>query len=140
MTALAADKQYSRKEAGLKAYPVADNVNIYKGALTMKNAAGFADAATDTAGTLCLGVAYERTDNTLTGHVVGGKTIRVESGGHVLLVGSGFSQASVGLPVYVVDSGTVGLASTNSIYVGDVSEYVSATSAWIFIPDRRNKA
>jgi hypothetical protein len=132
---LTADKEVSYKEAGLDAYAMADNVHLFKGSLICVNSSGYAVDGATTAGNICVGVAYENVDNTLTGHTAGGKNIRVQSGKTFQLGAAGMSQAAVGQDVFLVDDQTVGLApQTNSILVGKVRRYVSSTSVWVYIP------
>lgn len=65
--ALAADYQRSALGDHLRmgAYPVLATENIHAGALVTVDAAGFAKAATDTAGEVVVGVARKGFDNTL---------------------------------------------------------------------------
>lgn len=136
MTALSADANLVANDPGLKSYPVADNVLIYKGSLVCVNAAGYAIPADTTQGNIVVGVAYKKADNTITGHTAGGINILVESGRNYTFVASGMAQARVGAPAYVVDSATVGLGpQTNDILVGEIVEYISATSVKVHIPN-----
>lgn len=134
MTALGADAQISTKDSGLRSYKVADNVKIFKGAIVCIDTNGYANVGADTASFVCAGIAIEQCDNTQAGHAAGGKRVRVQSGKHFLLAATGMAQTSVGLAVMVKDSGSVGLTSTNSVKAGTVTEYVSATSVWVFMP------
>jgi len=135
MTALTADTPITMRNAGLRSYKVADNVKIYKGSIVCRDTSGYANIGADTSGFEVLGIAHEQVDNTLSGHTAGGKRIRVQSGAHFLLVAASLAQTSVGKIAYVTDSATVGLTSTNSVPVGMITEYISATSAWVLIPD-----
>lgn len=134
MTALAADTEvlYKGPDVDLRSYPVADNVLIYKGALVMF-LSGYLVPGADTAGGICAGVALEHVDNTQTGHTAGGKRCRVLSGAHFQLTSSGLTQASVGAQVKISDSGTVLTTTTNNVNAGRINEYVSATSAWVYV-------
>jgi len=136
MTALAADTPVTTKiRPDLLSYAMADNVVIYKGSLVTVNASGYAIAAADTASTVFAGIADEHMDNTLTGHTAGGKSIKLQRDRVALLTGSGFTQATVGLAVYVLDSATVAVTGgvTNHILVGYVYQYVSATQVWVVL-------
>ena len=53
--------------------------------------------------------------------------------GQFLLTSSGLTAADIGKKAYLVDNATVGLSSTNSIYVGRITEVVSATQCWVDI-------
>ena len=132
MTALAADKQVETRDAGVKAYLMASNTTIYKGGLVCLNASGLAVPAADTSGFTCVGVAFEGMVNPSGGD----KKVRVVSGRHFKLTGTGMAQSSVGQVAYVLDDGTVALAGgvVNTIPVGVISEYVSATVVHVHIP------
>jgi hypothetical protein len=137
MTAATVDRATTYKSASdeIRSYPVADNVIVVKGALVSINSSGYAITSADTTSTVCVGIAMEHVDNTLTGHTAGGKSVRVRSGCEVLLVGVSLTQAAVGLAALIVDNQTVQTgATTNSIHAGKVSQYVSATSCWVDIP------
>ena len=63
MTALTADAQRVEKEGKLVAMPVAV-AKIYKGAILMRNPAGYVLPAASLSGAVFAGVAYEAKDNT----------------------------------------------------------------------------
>jgi hypothetical protein len=137
MTALSADAVIPYKADGslvIESFPVADNVKIWKGALVCVDTSGYANVGADTASFRFAGVAVEQGDNTLTGHTAGGIRVRIRCGCRFLLPSTGLSQASVGAQVKVTDSGAVATASTNNVNVGRITEYISATSAWVFAP------
>lgn len=136
MTALAADTiiQQRGPEPDIRSYLVADNVLIYKGAIVCLDTNGYANVGANTASFKTLGIALEHIDNTIAGHTAGGQRVRVISGVDFLLTSSGLAQSNVGAPVYVADSGSVGLTETNSVKAGAIREYVSATQAWVQIP------
>ena len=116
----------------IKSYLVADNVKIFKGSIVCRDTAGYANIGADTAAFVALGIAIEAADNTVPGHTAGGIRIRVGSGGHVLMPSTGLAQTNVGAPVNVADSGSVTLTGTNAVHVGRITEFVSATAAWVF--------
>jgi len=137
MTAATRDLNTSMRgaEENFIGFPVADNVHIYKGTLVALNVAGLAIPAADAANAKVMGVAQEGVDNTLAGHIGGGKTIKVRSGCEVRLPATSITQAMVGTTMYVVDDNTFDDAvGTNSIKAGVLTEYVSATEGYIFIP------
>src|SRR6185437_10135415 len=108
MTALAVDTNIvTQVRPDLLSYAVADNVKIFKGSLVTINASGYAIPAADTASTVFAGIADSDVDNTTVGHTAGGKSVLLQRDRTALLTGSGFTQATVGLAVYVLDSGTV---------------------------------
>lgn len=133
MTALIADANVVSRQDGLKHYPIAANVRIFKGSHVCISAAGYAVVGAIGAGRY-VGVAFENVDNTLVGNVAGGKNIRVMSGRHFNLVGTGFAQSSVGQIAYLADSGAVTL-TPNANPVGMITEYVSATQVAVYVPD-----
>lgn len=143
MTALGADVNILRRAPNpdRRMYLVADNVKIYKGGIIVLDSSGYARPARNTATDRVVGIAEEAFDNTITGHAAGGrdalgrKGVLVISGGHFLLTCSAtVSQASVGTPFYALDDATARATVGNGNFLGMVSEYVSATSAWVFIP------
>ena len=136
MTVLSADKEAPRKEGGLQSFPVKDDDILYKGGLVTLDASGYAEPAVDTAGRKFAGVAYEKVDNTLTGHSAGGKSVRVYTQGVFKLVCSSITQAMVGQLLFVVDDQTVDETTTNSVCVGKLVEYISATEGWVDIGQR----
>jgi hypothetical protein len=134
MAALTADRETSSKTTGLKSYPVADNVVIYKGSIVAINTLGYAQPAASTASFLVAGIADSKVDNTLSGHTAGGKSIRVVSSRHFLLDATGTpTQATVGQKVFVIDDHTVNTVQVNNVLVGQVTEFVSATSLWVCV-------
>lgn len=134
MTALAVDTGRVRKGDGdLRSYLVAASVKIYKGAIVVIDSAGYARPARNNATDLVIaGIAEEQTDNT--SGAAGALRVRVRSNCHFLLLCSATAtQASVGLAFYALDDATVRAAQTLQA-AGIVTEYVSATSVWVFIP------
>jgi hypothetical protein len=131
--AMTSNKDIARKEGRIEAFPVEDSVHIYKGALVALNAAGYLEPASDAAGKVLAGVAYEECDNTLDGHSQGGKTCRVTRVGVFKLEASSVAQALVGRKVYVVDDATVDETTSHSLLAGVVVEVLSSTAAWVDI-------
>jgi hypothetical protein len=117
----------------VSAYPVKDNVKIYKGAIVCIDTTGYATVGADTASFVCAGIAVEQADNTVTGHTAGGIKVRVRSGARFLLPATGLAQTSVGLQAKVADSGATALTSSNNVNMGKYTEYVSATLAWVYV-------
>lgn len=135
MAALTTNRSDEFSPGIVKAVPVDDNVHIYKGSLVMiLSSTGYAKPASDTASTIFAGVALDEVDNTLTGHVAGGKTVRVRTQGEFLVNSVGAAQTDLGKDVLVVDDNTAKTAATtNNIKCGSVAEYISATSIRINI-------
>lgn len=142
MTALAKDINVQiRGEGMLRDYLVADNVLIYKGAIVVVDTAGYARPARNTATDKVVGIAEARFDNTITGHAAGGRDVtgqrgvKVRSGIHAnLLATATAAQASVLDTFYALDDQTIGAAINNGNVVGPVTEYVSSTRVWVWIP------
>jgi hypothetical protein len=130
--ALSKNAELTYKETELKAYPIADNVHIYKGALVCVNSSGYAVPGADTAGYRFVGVAHAECDNTLTGHAAGLKDVLVDNK-RFQLPATSISLAMTGQMMYLVDDATVDdiAGVTNKIAVGELDEYVSATSGWV---------
>jgi hypothetical protein len=133
MAVLTADRTLKRRggPGQLVKLPVYRTTTIYKGSQVSVNATGYAIASTDTAGTKFVGIATEKVVNAGSD---GDKFIRVETGREYLLPATSITQAMVGDTVFVVDSGEVDdLAGvSDGITVGNITEFVSITSAWVF--------
>lgn len=138
-TVLSADLEVVHKQSGLQSFPVKDNDIIYKGALVCVDADGYLAPGADAVSYKFVGVAYEKVDNTLTGHSAGGKSCRVYTEGVFKLVcTSAITQAMVGQMMYLTDDQTVAATTGGTYYipVGRLVEYVSATSGWVDIGQR----
>lgn len=133
---LSENKNRSVKGAGmLQSFLVEDDVHIFKSALVVANASGYAEPATNASGKVLLGVAYEECDNTLTGHSQGGKSVRVFKGGTFPFATADLVQADIGIKCYVTDDDTVDDAgtATQGIIAGVVVEVVLATEVLVDI-------
>lgn len=113
------------------AYPVAAGVRIFAGGMVSLNAAGYAVPASDTAGQRFVGVARAQIDNT--GGADGAKMVEVYEDGVFQFAANGLAATDVGRPLFAVDDQTVQLATTHSVAVGVLDQFVSATSAWVAI-------
>lgn len=137
MAALTTDKNVVSKagsgSGSLKAYPVKANTTIFKGAIVAIDATGFLVPAADAAGLVVVGIADEKVVQgatpTLLCRVVADRFFRLAATGTI-------NQASVGDIVMVADDQTVDDATTNSIPVGRVAEFISATELWVYIGTR----
>ena len=133
-TALAADRETPAKGQGEKSYPVGTNVVIYKGSLVCINAAGYAAPAAQSASFRVVGVAAENGNNNPGAN--GAISVRVVSGRHFRFAASSITQAMVGQIMYVVDDQTVDDAiGAQAVKAGILTEFLSVTEGWIFIPD-----
>lgn len=125
MAALTAAYEAKKTMGGQKAYKMAANTTIYKGALVMLNAAGFVVPGADTAACLFVGVAYETKTN---GAVAGATSVIVEkSGEYEYNFGGVATIATVGQAVKITDDNTVNTTTTNSVACGFVADFLSAT-------------
>lgn len=135
MTALARDASREKRGIGrVFHYPVKANAILYKGAIVTIDVAGFAIAATDVATNKVAGVAIEKVD--ATGFADGDKWIRVDADCEFLFAASSITQAMVGALMVIVDDNTVDDAAgaTNDISVGKLTQFVSTTSGWVYVP------
>ncbi len=111
MTALSASYDARRKEGDLIAYPVAAGAHVFKSALVAIAAAtGLIQPASDAAGLVFAGVAYEEADNTL--GAAGAVTVRVLKTGVFTLAKTGAAQTDVGKTALAVDDASVSTAAT----------------------------
>jgi len=134
MTALTADiVRRQRGTAQRIQYLVAASTTLFKGAMIQVNGAGFAVAATDSVGVLpVIGVAESGKDNS--SGLDGAEDIIILSGAQFLMAGLGLGQAQVGRTTFVADDNTVDPTTTNSRPAGKLTEFVSSTSGWVYIP------
>ena len=134
MAAITSPKDAVSRSPGLKGYPVAASTTIQKGQMVCGNANGWAVPAANTVNySVVLGVAYETVDNSAGGN--GDKSVRLQSDRHFLFDATSITQAMVGTTMYVVNNGTFdNSAGANAIHAGVLSEFVSTTSGYIFIP------
>lgn len=66
----------------------------------------------------------------------GATHVEVYTDGEFELVGSGFTQASVGVLVHAIDNYTIQASATNASQVGIVTEYISSTRVMVDIRPR----
>lgn len=134
--ALSADAEIARKDDGVVSFPVYQSTTIYKGAVVQINSSGYLVAATDTSGNLTAGVAMEKVDNSSGSD--GDLWCKVYTRGVFKLPGTGFSQATVGLPVYALADNSVVVAGsvTNDVLAGVCVGYVDSTHIWVDIGAR----
>lgn len=130
MANLIASRPDQRQEGILIDVPLAA-VKVFKGANVSYNAAGFAKGSSDTTGEVFAGVAIETVDNSA--GAAGAKIVRVWREGVLSMPIVGATQAAVGKNVYAVDDNVVGLTTTNSLLVGKVVQFVSATEVRVKI-------
>ena len=128
--AVTANQLIKRADRRRGNYPVAASTHIYEGTLVFL-AAGYAAAVIGATGAnLFGGVAIDEEDNS--GGSAGDLNVECWTKGVFNLKGSGFSQASVGKPVYATDNYTVNVLGTG-VRIGKCVGYVSATEIRVLI-------
>jgi hypothetical protein len=134
MTALSADRKVTvRGQVTITSYLVAASTTLYKGGLVAINAAGYAVPAADTSGLIVVGVAQQKYDNSSGAN--GAIRCQVESDALFLMGATSIAQAAVPEVMYVADDQTVDETDPgNSVIAGKLTEVVSATSGWVYIP------
>ena len=107
-------------------YPVYAAAKIYEGTLVFLNSAGYAVATTGTGSNVFGGIAKHESDNT--NGSSGDLKVECWNEGVFVLTGSGFSQATVGLPIFASDNYTISTnATSGGVYIGECVGYVSST-------------
>lgn len=127
-----------RKDGALVRYPVGAGVHVRKGGLLAVAAAtGLAQPASDSAGLVFIGIAYEEADNTLGG--AGALLVRVLKTGVYTYAKTAAAQTDTGKAAFVVDDATVATAATtDSIACGVVVGVPNAVSVQIRIDGKVN--
>lgn len=125
MANLTANRDDQLSDGTMLVFPMAA-VKIYQGALVCINTSGYLTNAADTASFIFAGSAIDFVDNSAGS--AGALTMRVRVSGVIQCVTSGATQATVGAKVYASDNQTVATSTSNSVLVGRVVEYDSATS------------
>jgi hypothetical protein len=133
--AVTANQLTKRQEGNRQSFPVAASTTIYEGTLAFLSVLGYLASVTATGVNRFAGVALAFVDNASgsAGDVQG----EVYTEGVFELVGTGFTQASVGLPVFATDNYTITTGpSASGVYIGECVGYVSSTKILVCIdPD-----
>lgn len=108
----------------LQSQPVAASKTIYKGTLVFL-ASGYATDVINAGANKFAGIADQHVDNSAGS--AGDKNVETWRSGRFELVGSSFTQATVGVPIYASDNYTVTATSTSNTLIGRCVEYISAT-------------
>lgn len=134
MSATTTDRATSRKEGVMGICGMAA-VAILAGTLVCYNSSGYLTGGADTSGYTFAGVAYKAVDNS-TGSA-GDLTGEFYRRGAYQFASAALSADDVGKPVYLLDNQTVVLSGhaslTQHIYVGRITEVLSATSCYVDI-------
>lgn len=120
----------SRDAGRILPVPVAASKHIYEGTLVYL-ASGYATDDDNSGANPFLGIARREVDNSAGQN--GDLVVEVFSLGVFELVGSGFSQASVGANAYGTDNYTITTNSANARLVGRIVTYVSSTKVEVAI-------
>ena len=137
MTALTSSYDARRKDGALVRYPVGAGVHVRKGGLLAVAATGLAQPASDSAGLVFIGVAYEEADNT--GGAAGAASVRVLKTGVYTYAKTAAAPADTGKTAFVVDDATVATAATtDNIACGGVVGAPSAVSVQLRIDGKVN--
>lgn len=120
-------------------HPVAGSTRLYQGTLAFLNASGYLDDDTASGVNRFAGVNEKDVDNS--SGSAGDLRAETLRDGQFLLVGAGFALTSVGQDVYATDNYTLTLngSAPGAVYVGQITEYVSATKVWVELDPREAK-
>lgn len=128
--AVTANQLITRAGGYKDSFPVAASTRLYQGTLAFISATGYLDDDTASGANSFAGVNIKDTDNS--SGSAGDVESEVWADGEFLLVGTGFSQSSVTLPVYATDNYTITTApSASGVYIGTVARYVSSTMVMV---------
>lgn len=133
MTALSA--AYNRQKRGIAkliSLPVAASTKIWKGGQVAINTSGYAVPGASTTQFITIGIAEESVDNSAGAD--GALRVQVAFGAEFLFAATSITQAMLGTAMYAVDDNTVDETDSDNIFVGIMTEYVSTTSCWVFVP------
>ena len=106
---------------------------VYKGGLGVKDTDGYGRPGVDTASFVTAGIALEsKTGGASDGDV----SVRVRFGLEYLFTATSITQDMLFTPMYLVNDNEVDDAAgaTNDVFVGIMTEFVSTTSCWVFVP------
>ncbi len=119
MAALTGSYDAQRKDGQLARYGLAAGAHVFKGGLVGIQVGGLVAPASDAAGEVVAGVAYEEADNT--NGAAGAVSLRVQKVGSYVYGKAGAVQGDVGKTAFVVDDNTVSTAATaNNVACGVV--------------------
>ncbi len=128
--AVTANQLIARADRRLANYPLAASTHVYQGTLVFL-AAGYASGSIGASGANVFGgIAVAESDNSLGS--AGDTKLDCWIEGAFELVGSGFTQADVGKPVYATDNYTINTLG-NGVRIGKCLSYVSATRLLVLI-------
>lgn len=124
--------QIMKRQDGCREHIPAAVANLYEGTLAFINASGYLDSSTGTGANRFAGVMVAQCDNS--GGSAGDLKGEVWRDGVFELTGTGFTQASVGLPAFATDNYAVTAApSASGVRIGTIVGYVSSTKVRVQI-------
>lgn len=137
MTALAKNGDFHhRGPITIRQYPAGTAKEVFKGSITvLDNTTGYAEAGTDAANKIVVGVATKGCDNS----AGAAAALSVEVAlGEFRFACSSLEQPDVGKLVYISDDATVtdGTAAGSDIPVGVLVELESSSVAWVAVGER----
>lgn len=107
-------------------FPVYASTKLYEGTLAFLNATGYAVGTTGTGSNEFAGLVVAEADNSSGSS--GDLKVEVYPEGVFVLTGSGFSQSTVGLPIFASDNYTISTnATSGGVYIGVCAGYISST-------------
>jgi hypothetical protein len=128
--ALTADRDTDTESGYTPSYQVKGSTTIYLGSIVcVELSSGYVVPGSDTSGLVYVGIAEEYVDNSSGSN--GDKSVRVNAqpGLTALLTASGLAISDIGDQLYISDDQTVAKSTTNSIKIGKLAYFESATSA-----------
>lgn len=128
--AVTANQLITKQEGCKQGHPVAASTTIYQGTLVYL-ASGYADDDTNSGANQFAGIAIEEKDNS--SGSAGDLDVDVWQEGVFELVGTGFTQGTVGSDIYGSDNYTVTTTSSSNTYIGRCVGYVSSTKILVKI-------
>lgn len=132
--AVTANQVISRQESMRSSRPVYELIHIYEGTLVFVNSSGYATDVVNSGANPFAGIAIKEADNSA--GASGAVNVELWEDGAFVMVGSGFTQGTVGLDIYASDNFTVTTTATSTSYVGRCIGYISSTK--ILVQIRRN--
>ena len=133
MTATTADRDGTRKDGELIAYPVAASTKIYKETLVEINSSGYLIELTDPSGNFG-GVSFEGVDNSAGSN--GDVYCKVYKEGIFELFLGSAAITDVGSAVYPVDNQTVTKTAGTATKCGEAVQYTDSGKIWVDISRR----
>lgn len=123
--AVTVNKTIKQQDGGRGNTPVAASTHIYQGTLTFFNSSGYLVGIVAAGANVFAGMATAEVDNS--GGASGDLNAEYFTDGDFSMIGTGFTQATVGLDIFASDNYTVTTSNSSTSLVGRCVGYVSAT-------------